>query len=121
MNYEAHYNLAVLLQEMKHYKEAYEEMEKANTLIGSKDSNSARQTYMFDVMSDVTQRVLLDDEGREYVKKHYEEEGPDAELQAHLTYENGKVIATEELDEAILKNLATCKSRHLFINPDEDL
>ena len=121
MNYEAHYNLAVLLQTMKHYKEAYEEMEKANTLIGSKDPNSPRQTYMFDVMSDVTQRVLLDEEGREYVRKRYEEEGPDLELQAHITYENGKVVATEELDEAILKNFATCKSRHLFLNPDEDL
>lgn len=121
MNYEAHYNLAVLLQTMKKYKEAYEEMEKANTLIASGDGSSTRRTYMFDVMSDLTQRVLLDDSGREFVKQHYEEHGPDSDLHAHITYENGKVVATEELDQAVLKNFGTCKARYVFVNPDEDL
>lgn len=54
MNYEAHYNLAVLLKHMKHYKEAYDEMEKANTLISTKDGISNRQRYVFDVMNDIT-------------------------------------------------------------------
>ena len=119
MNYEAHYNLAILLQDMKKYKEAYEEMVKANTLIGSKDAGSERLRYVFDVMSDVTQQVLLDDEGRNFVKKKVEEEGPDLNLEAQITYVNGKVVATEELDEAILKNFSTCKARSVFIDEDD--
>lgn len=118
MNYEAHYNLAILLKDMKKYKEAYEEMEKANTLIGSKDGGSGKQTYVFDVMSDVTQRVLLDDEGREFVKQKAMEGGPDLNLESHITYVNGKVVATEELDKAILKNFSTCKARSVFYDDE---
>lgn len=118
MNYEAHYNLAILLKDMKKYKEAYEEMEKANTLIGSKDGGSGKQTYVFDVMSDVTQLVLLDDEGREFVKQKAMEEGPDLNLESHITYVNGKVVATEELDKAILKNFSTCKARSVFYDDE---
>ena len=119
MNYEAHYNLAILLKDMKHLKEAYDEMEKANTLISSNGSNPEKQTYVFDVMSDVTQKVLLEEEGRKYVHEKYMEEGPEMQTEAHITYVNGKVIATEELDEAILKNFSTCKARSVFINVDE--
>lgn len=120
MNYEAHYNLAILLKEMKKFKEAYDEMVKANTLIGSKDGNSERQRYVFDVMSDVTQNVLLDEEGRKYVRDKYMEEGPEMNMEAQITYVNGKVVATEELDQAILKNFSTCKARSAFVDVDKD-
>lgn len=119
MSYEAHYNLAILLKDMKKFKEAYEEMDKVNTLIGSKDGGGDRLRYVFNVMSDVTQQVLLDEESRNYVKQKYMEEGPDMNTEAQITYVNGKVVATEELDEAILKSFSTCKAREFFVNIDE--
>lgn len=119
MNYEAHYNLAILLKDMKHFNEAYTEMEKANTLIGSEDGSSERLRYVFDVMSDVTQQVLFDEKGRKLVREKQMEEGPEMNTEAQITYVNGKVVATEELDKAILKNFSTCKARSVFIDDDD--
>lgn len=116
MNYEAHYNLAILLKHMKHYKEAYDEMEKANTLISTKDGISNRQRYVFDVMNDITKMVMLEEGGTEYLLEKFSD---DFAAKSGLTYINGRLVASDDMDKAILRNFRTCTSRELFLD-DED-
>ena len=114
MNYEAHYNLAILLRHMKYYKESLDELEKETMLITDSQGNSARQRYVFDVMNDVTRTILYNEEDDPMVDKI-----DDEKLQyAAMTYVNGKIVASEALDKAILKNFSTCGSRELFLDED---
>ena len=118
MNYEAHYNLAILLKHLKKYKEAYNEMEKANSLVSSKDGQSNRQRYIFDVMNDVTKLVLMEDDGAQWLMEKF-----NAEMDARnegMTYVNGKLVASEDLDRAMLENFRTCTARAEFLDPDAE-
>jgi len=117
MSYEAHYNLAILLRHLKKYKEAYNEMEKANTLIASKDGISNRQRYVFDVMNDVTKLVLMEEDGSQWLMEKFNTE-MDAR-NAGMTYVNGKLVASEDLDKAMLQNFQTCTAKSVFLD-DED-
>lgn len=112
MNYEAHYNLAVLLRHMKYYKESLDELEKATALITDSEGVSNSQRYVFDVMNDVTRTILSDTEKKYIVDKVSDEK--DSETSA-VTYVNGKLVASDSLDKAILKNFRTCGSREIFL------
>lgn len=108
MNYEAHYNLAVLLRHMKFYKESLDELRKASTIITS-SGVSARQRYIFDVMNDVT-RTILASRDNELIEHLTDESFENSEL----TYVNGKVVLTDDLDKAIIKNLKVCSAKNLI-------
>lgn len=114
MNYEAHYNLAILLRHLKYYTEALDELEKATMLITDSQGNSARQRYVFDVMNEVTRTILYDEEKDHMVDKLDNERVENL----HVTYINGKLVASEALDKAILKNLRVCGSREIFLDRD---
>lgn len=111
MNYEAHYNLAILLSHLKYYKEALSEMHKANTLIASSDGGSNRQRYVFDVMNDVTRMIMQEEDGMKYLMEKFEQ-GPDAKVE--LTYVRGRLVASDDLDKAMIKNFQTCASKDIF-------
>ena len=115
MNYEAHYNLAILLRHMKHYKESLDELEKATSLITNSDGISNRQRYIFDVMNDVTRTILSDAERNFMVDKIDNDE---VAKESDVTYIHGKIVATDALDQAILKNFSTCSSKKIFLDED---
>ena len=112
-NYEAHYNLAVLLNHLKYYKEALTEMHKANTLIsaGSSGDNN-RSRYVFDIMNDVTRRILSSDDGMHFLSEQFDT-GENSSTSG-ITYVHGKIVASEDLDKAMLKNFQTCTARSVF-------
>lgn len=114
MNYEAHYNLAILLRHLKYYKESLEEIEKATALITDSEGNSNRQRYVFDVMNDVTRTILTDSEKNYIVDKVDDEKVSNA----GVTYVNGKLVSSDALDKAILKNFKTCGSRKIFLEEE---
>lgn len=114
MNYEAHYNLAILLRHMKYYKESLDELEKATALITDSQGNSNRQRYVFDVMNDVTRTILSDSEKDYMVDKVADED----KLSSGVTYVNGKIVYSDALDKAILKNFRTCGSKKIFLDED---
>ena len=114
MNYEAHYNLAILLRHLKYYRESLDELEKATMLITDSQGISTRQRYVFDVMNDVTRTILYDEEKDPMIEKIDDEKMP----LASMTYINGKLVASEALDKAILKNFRTCGSREIFLDND---
>lgn len=109
MNYEAHYNLAILLKHLKMYKEAYNEIEKATILISNSNSNSNTSLYIFDILNDVSKALVANDQ-YEYLAKKTDNEPSENEI----TYVNGKIVATEELDKAMLKNFRTCETKDFF-------
>lgn len=116
MNYEAHYNLAILLRHLRYYKESLAEMQKATSLITTSDGMSNRQRYIFDVMNDVTRTILANTDDKRYI----EELGRESEENLPVTYINGKIVATEALDKAIMKNFRTCGSKSIFLEELED-
>lgn len=116
MEYEAHYNLAILLRHMRYYKESLEELEKATSLITDSDGNTNRQRYVFDVMNDVTRTILAGADSKSLVEKIDE-----APLSAkNITYVHGKIVASEELDKAIMENFKTCAFTKIYEENPED-
>lgn len=144
MNYEAHYNLAVLLRKLGHYQEAYEEIDKASTLISALGENSSTQQYAAIVMNDIMRNVYFNEEYKNYLRtimneeksktkyhmaknkkdittketKKDKENGTITSPQVNIV--NGKVVATEELDKEILDNFGKCPSMHYFQPQDDD-
>ena len=116
MNYEAHYNLAILLIHLKYYKESLEELEKATTLVANNGVNVVtRQRYIFDVMNDVTRTILANTDSN-LVEKLSEEPSENSKV----TYVNGKIVLTDELDNAIIKNFKICGSKEIFQEDIDD-
>ena len=117
MNYEAHYNLAILLRHLKYYKESMDELEKASSLVANSEGGnvSTRQRYVFDVMNDVT-KTLLVNSNSDFVEKISDE--PSAA--SNITYVNGKIVFTDELDKAVLKNLKICGAKEIFQEDIDD-
>lgn len=114
MNYEAHYNLAILLRHMKYYQESLDELEKATALITDSQGSSNRQRYVFDVMNDVTRTILSNSEKDYMVDKMDDEK----RIDSPVTYVHGKIVASDALDKAILKNFSTCGSKNIFLDED---
>lgn len=117
MSYEAHYNLAVLLRRLKHYKEAYEEIDKASILISALDQNSSMKEYAAIVMNDIMKNVysqnseyqntlnnILNDEKKK-TKKH---------IKNTPTLVNGKISLDEETDKMIEDNFGSCSYLSYF-------
>lgn len=117
MNYEAHYNLAILLRHLKYYKESLEELEKATTLIANSGGNNmaSRQRYVFDVMNDVT-RTILANSNSDLIEKITDEPSENS----NITYVNGKIVYTDDLDKAIIKNLKVCGAKEIFQEEIDD-
>lgn len=109
MNYEAHYNLAILLRHLKMYKESYDELEKATVLITGKNENPNTTSYVFDVLNDVS-KTLVNNDGYNYLIEKIDDE-PSGE---GVTYVDGKIVATEALDRAMLRNFKTCETEDFF-------
>ena len=130
MSYEAHFNLAVLLRHMRYYKESYEEIDKASTLITALGQNSAAEKYVAIVMNDIMTDLYHDRDYREFLKKELEYEkiksAQDSknkkklkknQEKVHLV--NGKVAVSEENDSVIMSSFGKCPSMHIFTNLDE--
>lgn len=109
MEYEAHYNLAILLRHLKYYKESLTELEKATILISTNSGISSRQRYIFDVMNEVTRTILINNDN-DFVEKISDE----PKASSNITYIDGKMISSEELDNAIIKNLKVCSAKKIF-------
>lgn len=111
MNYEVHYNLAILLRHLKMYKQAYNELEKATILITGNDSNPNTTSYVFDILNEVSRTLVTNDQYNYLLEKIDNEQSG-----SEVTYINGKIVATDALDRAMLKNFQTCETKDFFKN-----
>jgi tetratricopeptide (TPR) repeat protein len=115
MDYEAHYNLAILLKHLKMYKEAYKELEKATILVTNDNSDSNTSRYVFDVLNDVSSTLVINDQYKD-LKENVDDE-PNT---GQVTYIHGKIVASDALDRAMLKNFSTCGAKDYFENIDKE-
>lgn len=106
MFYETHYNFAILLRHLKLYKEAYNEMEKAAVLISHRNINTNISSYIFNILNDVSKTLI---ENNEY--KYLVEKIDNNQNNSQLIYVNGKILATDAFDRAMLKNFSTCENK----------
>lgn len=109
MNYEAHYNLALLLKRMKNYKASIDEFKKAGLIMDAKgDGDKSR--YIYDVLNEATKSLVQSGEYK-YLIEHLDDEST---KEGQLTYIGGKVVIAQELDKAMISNFKTCKSKAFF-------
>lgn len=109
MKYEAHYNLAILLRHLKMYQEAYSEIEKATILITDGHTDSNTSSYVFDVLNEISRLVTISENYDNFIEKINKERSF-----GKVTYVNGKIVATDDLDAAILNNLKKCETEKFF-------
>lgn len=141
MNYEAHFNLALLLRKLGHHRESYEEIDKAMTLITALDQNSSIQEYAITVLNEIQHdayqnpnyrkhfdEILSDKTKRAKVNqaekaqadkkkksKHKKSKDSKDEITSKgVSFINGKVVPTEELDGVIMEDFRKCPSKIYF-------
>lgn len=103
MNFEGHYNLAVLLRRVNKNRESIAELQKAAILISENPSSSSLQTaYIFNLLNEVTRRFMT---SNEYYTQRLTDE-PIGAIQ--YTYVNGKIVADDDFEKAMLNNFKTC-------------
>ena len=111
MNYEAHFNLAVLLNDLRDYKGAAEEFKKAGLLLDSAGDNT-KTRYIYDILSEVNQKIAITSD-KDYYKKLKEEE----EKKDVSKYKAGKLVINYDDDKnsEFIKSFATCSGREIFV------
>lgn len=109
LDYEAHYNLAIMLKKMKRFKESYNELEKA-VLIMDVNGDAKTSRYIFDILNEVSQRLVVSGDYNYLVEHLSNEEAKDG----NLTYIDGKVVVSDEFDEAMNNNMEVCEGKNLF-------
>ncbi len=110
--YEAHFNLAIILKDMKDYKGAAEEFKKAALILNLKN-NPEKTRYIFDVLSEVNQKIALFSDS-EYFEKLKEDE----ENNIHTKYKAGKLIlddSNKNTEEKIINDFKICEGRKVFM------
>ena len=109
MNFEGHYNLAVLLRRINKNREAISELEKAAILISENSNSTELQTaYIFNLLNEVSRRFITSNEF--YTEKLTDE--PSGSIS--YTYVNGRIVADEEFDKAMYNNFKTCAGYSYF-------
>ena len=100
MEYEAHFNYAVLLNELKDYTAAQEEFQKAGLVLDSKGEGD-KTRYIYDVLNDVNQKTVL-----------YPDEDYKQMPEPTLEYKAGKLITNskskKKQDDELYKFYSRC-------------
>lgn len=122
MNFEAHYNLAILLMNMNKFKESIDEFKKAGLLLDTQ-GDGIKSRYIYNILNDAVQK-MIQSEDYNYLVEHIDNEA-DA-FSREITYVGGKVVVAGELDRAMVKNFKSCASKKFFEElekgvSDEDL
>ena len=115
MKFEGHYNLAVLLRHMNRNRESVSELQKAAILISESPSSSSIETaYIFNLLNEVSRRLMTSDE-------YYTQKLTDSPMEGvKYTYVHGRVVADDEFDKAMYKNFKTCAGYTYFKNDEEE-
>ena len=114
--FEAHYNLAVLLRSLNKYRESISELEKAAWLIteSSAEGSELQTAYIFNLLNEVSRKFLNSDNyGIEKLT-----DKPTGSIS--YTYVNGRIVADDDFEKAMEKNFKTCACFDLFTTPEEE-
>lgn len=125
LDYEAHFNYAIILNDMGMYPEALEEFQRAILLLNLKQDKT-RSNYMFNVLLDVNQKIALfkdDKELKRLVSENFEEEVTSnkkdkkkKKFRELNTYKAGKLVLDDpKADENLTKEYSQCVGKGLFL------
>lgn len=114
MNFEAHYNLAVLLRNLNHYKASLDEFQKAALIISENPNATNQALYVFNLLNEAT-RLLIYSEDNDVTRLTDE-----PMLISGYTYVGGKVVPKEDLDKAILDNFRKCSAGIILTEKKDD-
>ena len=111
MNYEAHFNLAVLLNDLKDYEGAANEFKKAGMLLDSVGDNT-KTHYIYDILSEVNQKIAINNDS-DYFKKLKEKE----EKESVAKYKAGKLVIdyNDDNNNEFVKSFKTCAGHEIFV------
>lgn len=135
MNYEAHYNLAILLRRMKFFKASLEELEKAALLVSTANS-TVNAEYIFGILSEVshsytefgldprymeqtenddqdTEGITLKKKKKKKGKKNSKKDSKEEESMVYIN-DNGKIAPSANIDNVMLKNMSQCAGYSYF-------
>lgn len=105
LNYEAHYNLAILFRDSRNFVESVVELEKAGIILDAK-GDVYISSYIYDVLNEVTSYARSQPNYKMLIEKI--NNAPVNNVQ--LRYINGKVVASEAFDMAIIENMRHCNT-----------
>ncbi len=114
MNFEAHYNLAVLLRNLSYYKESLDEFQKAALIISENPNATNQALYVFNLLNEATRLLIYNEQDK--VTRLTDE----PMLIKNYTYVGGKVVPTEELDKVILDNFRKCSATIILTEKKDD-
>ena len=109
--YEAHFNLAVILKDMKDYRGAAEEFKKAALILNIK-SDPDKTRYIFDILSEVNQKIAI------FSDKEYFEKIKEQEENTPAKYKAGKLVINDtdkKIQEELIEDFKICEGRKVFI------
>ena len=112
MNYEAHYNLGLMLNHLHQETYAIDELEKAAVLASS--SYKSNSQYIFDVLSAVSMSALKKGEPDKLTETAKEINTDKDNNKEKKEKENDEMPQGKESDSAIVENFKKCNSRFLF-------
>ena len=114
MKFEAHYNLAVLLRGMKRYRDSISELEKAALLVTeSPEDTSLQSAYIFNLLNEVSRKFMTSQDFGTYKLTDEPTSG------ISYTYVNGRIVADDDFDKAMMKNFKSCAGYTVFNEEEE--
>ena len=110
MNFDAHYNLGILLAHLGRNKEALIEFEKAAMLLDL-SGDSTKTKYIYDVISEVNQKISLDGD-YEFLKTR--DVSNTNTNNSDIILKNGKISFYKKDDSKFKHYMKTCVSKDFF-------
>jgi len=147
MNYEAHYNLGILLRRLKRYKDSLNELQRASILLSLRDTDGSKSAYVYGILTDIT--ALYSQYGATPLPLNYKQDPyimdrlyntdnqdvePDKKKKKNKLLElfdknndtsdfitkNGKLIPTEEYSKTMFVNFKQCAGMDYFKHEEDD-
>ena len=148
MNYEAHYNLGILLRRLKRYKDSLTELQRASILLSLRDIDGSKTTYVYGILTDVTSlysqygEMILPYEYKQnpiIMDRLYNTDNQDVEPDKKKKKENkildlfdknndtsdfitknGKLVPTENISKTMFVNFKQCAGMDYFKHEEDD-
>jgi len=120
MSYEAHFNYAILLNDLQRYQAAQTEFKKAGLLLDSK-GESVKTKYIYEILNEVNKKIAIETDKDYYKKIAYEEDEFIPKLKAGkvvLNENNPKEIKKQQ--KALIESFSKCADKEDFIGNDKN-
>lgn len=110
LQYEAHFNLAIILDSMKDYTAANKEFRKASLILSSK-GDMEKSRYVFNMLLKTGQKIAIFNNDKEHYNKLNEFKNNEKEPE----YKKGKLVLDDTDDAYMIEDFSKCESKERFV------